>query len=163
VSVDALKWAIELEVELPLGARLVLWFLAWKTDDERGEAWPSLSTIASATGLDRRTVTRSLSVLENGGLLTRSKGSTARHEPSSYTLLPRGVTPLGLGAYTTGARGNDDRKLGASRPPKDNWKDSDTRRKFFHDSTGSKSGRNNGSETVTDERGTFLPGTGWIS
>jgi DNA-binding transcriptional regulator YhcF (GntR family) len=54
-------------------AKLVLLKLADNASDE-GIAWPHIDTIASETGLSRRTVFRALDRLESDGIIERNRG-----------------------------------------------------------------------------------------
>lgn len=104
--------------------RLVLLAIADSANDHGAEAWPSLSTIAAKAGVDRRTVSRSLTRLVELGELERlrSGGISARGGVSnSYRVVfdypqkqgqsaPRGGKSLGaerpeVGAESPGSRG----------------------------------------------------------
>lgn len=70
------------ELNIPSAQKLVLLELADRVRDDRGDglAWPSLTTLARRTGLNRRTVIRALEALERAGLVRvmrrQGRGST---------------------------------------------------------------------------------------
>ena len=62
--------------------RAVLAVLVIHTNDD-GVAWPSLTTIANASGLGRSTVVRALGQLESLGLVNRTSNPP---QPTRYTV-----------------------------------------------------------------------------
>ena len=84
------------EQDLRPTLKLVLVALADHADPGDGTCWPGLGRIARLTGLDRRTVQRSLREMEGAGLLS----SRARHDElrtREYTLLFPPATGQGGG------------------------------------------------------------------
>lgn len=92
MSYQAERWAWGLPV--PPTSKLVLLALASHADEE-GRCWPSVSRLASMTGLSERAVTKSLAALEHTGLFTRERGNG--RNPSRYRLAVQGGTSFGAG------------------------------------------------------------------
>lgn len=69
---------------LPASARHVALGLSLHMNERGGSAYPSLETLASECGLDRRTVQRSLQALESEGWLICVKRGGGRGKPSHW-------------------------------------------------------------------------------
>jgi hypothetical protein len=92
--------------DLKPGPRHVLHVLATRADGSGGQIppkfSPSLTLLAAATGMDRRTVERHLAVLASSGWITRTKPTIDKQRQGHRTRYrlhivapPRGTTPLG--------------------------------------------------------------------
>lgn len=115
------------DAELSHADTAVLWQLAERAGT-KGTCWPSLSTIASDAGCDRRTAVRSITRLESRGYITRLPGS--RTESNRYRIGGGESAPTGRGeAATSGesaprgelvplGRGEAVQKVGARLPLK---------------------------------------------
>ncbi|YCH10271.1 helix-turn-helix domain-containing protein [Arthrobacter sp. alpha11c] len=57
---------------LPTGARAVCWALASFADNTNGTAWPSLATLAKATGLSKPVISRHTVRAEAAGYLLKT-------------------------------------------------------------------------------------------
>lgn len=135
-------------------ARLVLLVLAVHADRSTREAWPSLPTLATETGLARSTVAVRVAELEAAGVveISRSRGSAHRYrltDPSEYwTGNPSDLRsePVRFGSKTRPATG-----------PKG------TARELQGRANGSRTFRHASREPfTTDDGATFLPGTGMV-
>ncbi|BCW52045.1 helix-turn-helix domain-containing protein [Arthrobacter sp. StoSoilB13] len=58
--------------DLPTGARAVCWALASYADNTDGTAWPSLTTLAKATGLSKPVISRHTVRAEAAGYLLKN-------------------------------------------------------------------------------------------
>lgn len=90
--------------------------------DAEGRCFPSLSTIGTVAGLERRTVTRALRTLEDRGVIKRERhGRTPTHYTvllgTDMTLEVGAQTPLEVGAEVVGARDETVPEVGADTPP----------------------------------------------
>ena len=63
-------WAAPIK---PVAAKIILVYLAHKTNSKSGACFPSIKTISEYTGLDRKTVMKSLERLESMGMITSKK------------------------------------------------------------------------------------------
>ena len=72
MSIWAVNWALEQEIELP-AQKLLLVALGNFANDE-DEAWPHVETLAAMVGVSKRTVLRGLRELCEGGWVTRFEG-----------------------------------------------------------------------------------------
>ena len=115
-----------LRSELPSGVRLVALVLATWADANSGlipaKFTPSLSTLADATDLDRRTVIRHLDVLEAAQWIARGRPDPVKarteHQRSRYRLtVPSGTTPPASGTTPPGLVASGDMASGTT-PPK---------------------------------------------
>lgn len=127
MSVRVMAWVFEHSKARAVD-RLVLLAIADAANDYGAEAWPSLTTIANKAGVDRRTVTRSISSLIEMGELEkiRKGGMTGRGGVSnSYRVVcptpvkqgqsaPSGSVPLGAESPEVGAESPSTR---GSLPP----------------------------------------------
>lgn len=67
-------------------AKWLMVVLADYANEDTHKCWPSLTTIAERTSMDRSTITRKLNWLEEHGYLTRQRGNNQRS--TVYTLYP---------------------------------------------------------------------------
>ncbi len=108
--------------------KAIMLVLAYRADEKKGECWPSLPRIARDAGLNRRTVSRCLPIIQRTGeLLIVRRGHAAethggRQESNRYriTIEPpqgRGTQSLPLpdkvGAESPEGRGRESHKVGA--------------------------------------------------
>jgi len=105
MSIEALNWAIRAAAPDP-SSKLILILLANYANHD-GQAWPSLTTLATQSGLDRRTVMRKIGELIDAKLIekTVNRRPNRLHDPTVYTLKGRGTTPLRVGAPRPQGRG----------------------------------------------------------
>jgi len=84
MSFPSIRWAFA--QDLPGMEKLVLLALANRADD-RGDCWPSMSTIAKDAGICRATVIRMVGKIERRGLISLVRRTTAHGKSSHiYTL-----------------------------------------------------------------------------
>lgn len=75
MSLRAMLWSFDQAPRcLSTGERLVLLAIADHVDDDTAQAWPSINRLAARTGLDRRTVQRSIRQLQAQRILTVRDG-----------------------------------------------------------------------------------------
>lgn len=73
MSVNALKWAFDIEIKDPT-AKLVLLSLSDHYSDLEGCAWPSMKRLARRTGADERTIQRAINrLIEMGHVLRETR------------------------------------------------------------------------------------------
>src|SRR5215217_8300751 len=70
MSIEALNWAIRAAAPDP-SSKLILILLANYANHD-GQAWPSLTTLATQSGLDRRTVMRKIGELIDAKLIEKT-------------------------------------------------------------------------------------------
>ena len=93
MSVKALSWAFDVQIDDPL-AKLVLLAIANNHNEAHGIAWPSVAHLCHVTGASERTVRNKLARLEDAGLIRR-KYRTGRS--TQYVMLfatPAPAAPL---------------------------------------------------------------------
>jgi hypothetical protein len=100
------------ESNLPPVCRHVLLALSLHMNERGGSCWPSTTTIAKETGLNRATVIRQIKVARDNGwlLITQSKGRTSNQyesavppedQPSRKTTVAQGNSRTGQQSQTT--------------------------------------------------------------
>ena len=89
MSLKAMSAAFEIgdRLDLPAIDRLLLLRLGDWSDDY-GYSWPGLDDLVAKVGVDKRTIRRHLSALEEAGLLIRIFGKGGRHRSNLYRILP---------------------------------------------------------------------------
>ena len=84
-SWDLFVWMRQIrDSELPSSTRLVLLTMTTWIDGRTGVCWPSLTTLASGTGLSRSTVTEHLKVAEKKGFITRQRRMRGNQHTSTF-------------------------------------------------------------------------------
>jgi len=91
MSIKAIQWAFELELDDPTG-KLVLLALADHYNDQSECCWPSMARLEHYTGADERTIQRAIARLQEGGYVEREE----RAGHSSLFYLPLMPTPVRL-------------------------------------------------------------------
>lgn len=107
MSFPSIKWAFA--QELPGMEKLVLLALANRADD-RGDCWPSMSTIAKDAGVCRATVIRMVGKIERKGLVSLVRRTTSHGKSSHiYTLskaMKKNQTPCSSQSHLDVAHSN---------------------------------------------------------
>jgi hypothetical protein len=65
--------------------KFVLWALAWHTNKDTGEAWPSTGLLAEECGISERKVQYSLGIAAGRGLITKTGTQPCKHMSGRYT------------------------------------------------------------------------------
>lgn len=82
---DLFVWMRQIrDSELPSSTRLVLLTMTTWIDSRTGVCWPSLTTLASGTGLAKSTVTEHLKVAEKKGFITRQRRMRGNTPTSTF-------------------------------------------------------------------------------
>lgn len=72
MSVGAKHWALAQTVSGGSAPRVILFFLAdWIIGDDQTECWPSVERLVFETGMNRKTIIKALSSLEDQGLISK--------------------------------------------------------------------------------------------
>jgi DNA-binding transcriptional MocR family regulator len=132
--------------------------------DDDGRAWPSVATIAAECHVNRDTARRALRDLETGGHVIAKPG--APNAPTVYELTyqPRGETARGetaRGETRSPRAGKRDSARGETAPKLERSLNGSNAR-ARESKNGTAATPNGAAVPVTDNRGTFLPGTGWV-
>lgn len=100
------------EMNLPTSAKMVLLVIADHADDQGGNAWPSISTIARKASVSDRQAQRLVQSLVKSGLVVVEGQAGGTREmrddrrPNRYTLTIDGVTPMSPGGVVRGDIGD---------------------------------------------------------
>ncbi|MND38620.1 hypothetical protein D3C76_47740 [compost metagenome] len=88
-----MAWAVE--IKLPVKEKITLLMLANYASNDNGDCYPSINTLADATGMSRDSVMRAIKSLEEQNLLRVNRRQVEGvNLPNSYTLNLRGVVAV---------------------------------------------------------------------
>jgi len=136
-------------------------------NDER-QAWPSVTTIANETRLNRDTVRRALRLLEAAGEIHLEAATTGgayvyrlTYDPALTPRTGRARTGRG-GAASAGAASAGPAASAVAARGVGRVRARTGRAKVLKASNNYEDATRSSNGATTDERGTHLPGTGWI-
>jgi hypothetical protein len=88
------------KAHLPGMEKAVLYALAWRTNDNNGQCWPSIACISADCGFSRSTVNRTLpGLIKNGILKVIGKRPCKNGDTNIYQISYQRLTELGSESY----------------------------------------------------------------